>query len=162
MTTPTPPPTIRVPRRARRNRESIELFSDFFAASEIGLARARELLQQRRSDGHAELAHELYRIFHAMKGVSTILDTTDITRLAHACELLLAGARSELYPLSSPLLQVMVEATAEMARLLAAARRAVDLDVEIRPDEQLAALLSRLQGTVQSAQQASSAGGEQP
>lgn len=161
MTTPPAPPTVRVPQRVRRDRETIELYSDFLAASEIGLSRVEELLQQ-RSSPDAELAHELYRIFHAIKGVSTMLETADITRLAYACELLLAGARSERYPLSGQPMRVLAVATAAMGTLLTEVRRAVDLDTDIRPNEELSALLALLSAAAQSAERTSdAAGGEQ-
>lgn len=145
MTTPTPPAPARLLRPVQRDREANELCSDFLASSDVGLARVEELLSlPARTGTDAERAHELFRVFHAIKGVAGMLKATDVTRLAHATEVLLGGARSEHYPLSGPVLQATADATTAMRRLLSELRRAVELDAEPRPDPQLASVMAQI------------------
>src|SRR5690242_21885498 len=117
-----PEPTAKL----ERDPEIVELFGDFLAESEDGLARVDEiLLDAQRASIRDEQVNELFRVFHTIKGVSGFLEAVDVTKLAHATETLMDGARAHRYALDGRVLDAVFEASAAMRRLFAEVRQAV-------------------------------------
>ena len=130
---------------AGRDAETVELFADFLAEGEEGLARVDEiLLGAERGELQDEHVNELFRVFHTIKGVAAFLDAREVTRLAHATETLLDGARTHRIELSGLVLEAVFEASTVMRQLLRQARECVELDRVLPEWEQMTALLARI------------------
>ena len=133
------PPTV------GRDAETIELFADFLAEGEEGLARVDEiLLKAEKGELQDEQVNELFRVFHTIKGVAAFLDASEIARLAHATETLLDGARTHRIELTGVALEAVFEATTVMRRLFGQARASVELDRTLPAYEAMTELLSRI------------------
>jgi two-component system chemotaxis sensor kinase CheA len=120
--------------RVARDAETIELFIDFVAEGEDGLARVDEILlgADQGSVGD-ERVNELFRVFHTIKGVSGFLEATEVTRLAHVTETLLDGVRSHRLTLSGSVLEAVFEASACMRSLLKGVRESVKANRAVTP-----------------------------
>ena len=130
---------------AGRDAETIELFADFIAEGEEGLGRVDEiLLGAEKGVIQDEQVNELFRVFHTVKGVAAFLDASDVTRLAHATETLLDGARTHRIELTGPVLEAVFEASTVMRRLLQQVRESVECDRLIPTDDAMAEVLARI------------------
>jgi two-component system, chemotaxis family, sensor kinase CheA len=133
------------PTRAGRDAETVELFADFLAEGEEGLARVDEiLLGAEKGELQDEQVNELFRVFHTIKGVAAFLDAREVTRLAHATETLLDGARTHRIELTGPVLEAVFEASTVMRQLLRQARDCVELDRVLPSYELMTELLARI------------------
>lgn len=120
---------------ALRDAETIELFCDFLSESEDGLDKADEILLAAEQGGAgSEEVNALFRVFHSIKGVSACLDANEVTGLAHVTETLLGKVREGKLELGRSVIDVVLQASAAMRRLLALVRRAVDADEPIGTD----------------------------
>lgn len=140
---PLPAPSAWTP--AGRDAETIELFADFIAEAEEGLGRVDEiLLGAEKAELEDEQVNELFRVFHTIKGVAAFLDAADVSRLSHATETLLDGARTHKVELSGGVLETVFEASTLMRELLRRVRAAVEGDRAIAACEGLPAVLARI------------------
>jgi two-component system chemotaxis sensor kinase CheA len=130
---------------AGRDAETVELFADFIAEGEEGLGRVDEiLLGAEKGDIQDEQVNELFRVFHTVKGVAAFLDASDVTRLAHATETLLDGARTHRIELTGPVLEAVFEASTVMRRLLQQVRESVESDCAIPSNAAMTEVLARI------------------
>jgi two-component system, chemotaxis family, sensor kinase CheA len=141
--TPLPAPDTSAP--AGRDAETIELFADFIAEGEEGLGRVDEiLLGAEKVELEDEQVNELFRVFHTIKGVAAFLDAADVSRLSHATETLLDGARAHKVELTGPVLETVFEASTLMRELFQRVREGVERDHGILAYEALPAVLARI------------------
>ena len=130
---------------AGRDAETVELFADFIAEGEEGLGRVDEiLLGAEKGDIQDEQVNELFRVFHTVKGVAAFLDAGDVTRLAHATETLLDGARTHRIELTGSVLEAVFEASSVMRRLLQQVRECVERDCVIPSYDAMDDVLARI------------------
>jgi len=130
---------------AGRDAETVELFADFIAEGEEGLGRVDEiLLGAEKGDIQDEQVNELFRVFHTVKGVAAFLDAGDVTRLAHATETLLDGARTHRIELTGSVLEAVFEASSVMRRLLQQVRECVERDCAIPSYDAMDDVLARI------------------
>ncbi|HEY3666945.1 MAG TPA: chemotaxis protein CheA [Polyangiaceae bacterium] len=130
---------------AERDAETVELFADFIAEGEEGLARVDEiLLDAEKGEIEDERVNELFRVFHTVKGVAAFLDASDVMRLAHTTETLLDGARAHRIQLAGAALEAVFEASTVMRRLLQQVRESVENDRVIPVDASMMEVLARI------------------
>ncbi|MFT5086539.1 MAG: two-component system chemotaxis sensor kinase CheA [Planctomycetota bacterium] len=88
-----------------------EIFTDFSSEAEEHLNNAETALIS--LEGHPdddELLNTIFRAFHTIKGASSFLNLTDITRVAHSVEDVLDSARKKQLELNQAITDVILEA----------------------------------------------------
>jgi len=87
-----------------------DIFSDFSSEAEEHLNNAENALLS--LEGHPdddELLNTIFRAFHTIKGASSFLNLTDITRVAHSVEDVLDSARKKQLVLNQAITDVILE-----------------------------------------------------
>jgi two-component system chemotaxis sensor kinase CheA len=102
------------------------MLDDYAVECEEHLTAVRNALarleHQPAEDVRARLLEEVFRGYHSIKGLSAMVDLHDGERLAHALEGCLRDVRDG-QPLTSAVLQALVDATGQLEALIAAYHR---------------------------------------
>lgn len=142
-----PPPAKQT--TVERDPETIESFSDFLQESEEGLDLADQtLLAFENGTDDKEGINALFRVFHSIKGVSSFLDISDVTRLAHVTETLLALVRDGKMKLAGSALDVVFESTEVMRQTLGEVRQAVEASLSFAVVPAVPPLIERIEAVM--------------
>lgn len=149
---PEPAPKLEVLRPAApaaeavtRDPETIESIAEFLGESDEGLDGCdRILLAAEQGSASKDDVNALFRAFHSMKGLSSFLEMTEVTALAHTTETMLAKVRDGQLALAGPVLDLVFEAVEAMRRLLAGVRAATEASVKFPVTPALEDLFARL------------------
>ncbi|MGC4115296.1 MAG: chemotaxis protein CheA [Myxococcales bacterium] len=134
------------PRLVRRDQDVVELMGDFVQEASEGLSHADELLVAAEHGGlEDESLHDLFRIFHSIKGLAGHLkEASQVGVLSHAVESLLDLVRSKQLAPDAEVLDLVFEATAGLRRLLTGLKAAFDAQLPVPADAAMPALVERL------------------
>lgn len=100
--------------------EDLAVLEEFVSESHAGLDRISKLLPSLASPNEdPEVANEIFRHMHSIKGTAGFLDLPRIERLAHSSEALLDRVRSKTVAVSPALTAVLTESVRTLRRMLA-------------------------------------------
>lgn len=132
-----------------RDDETLEIIADFLQESDDGLNSADQILMRLEEGADDQDGiNALFRVFHSIKGLSSYLEITDITSLAHTTETLLDLARDGKQKLFGTTLDVVFEATGMMRQQLDNVRQSVENKLSFPETVGLPKLLSRLEAVI--------------
>jgi two-component system chemotaxis sensor kinase CheA len=135
--------------KVERDQETIDLIMEFLQESEEGLSAADQALLNIEQDGNpADKINSIFRAFHTIKGVAGFLDLTEIATLAHITETLLNLLRQKTIELNSSIVDVVLDATAAMRRLLTDLHVAVEEQRTLNPDPGLEPLIRDIEAMI--------------
>ena len=131
----------------------LPLVFEFVAEAATHLESAEAgLLKLDEDPNDAESINAVFRGFHTIKGVAGFLNLKQIGSLAHAAETLLDLARKQKLSLTGGCLDIVLESSDAMKRLIAALDAAAKNNQPVPPDASLAALLERLERAIKDPQ----------
>jgi two-component system, chemotaxis family, sensor kinase CheA len=139
--------------KVTRDEETLSLLGQFFDEARDALEEADETLMAVAADvATTEHVHQLFRVFHSIKGVAACVDVLEMARLAHSAESLLDRVRDGALKLDGEPLELAFEATAQLALLLRVSRQAVEAGEAFPVSASIDGVIRRLHLAVEGAQ----------
>jgi two-component system chemotaxis sensor kinase CheA len=128
-----------------QDEDTVEAFGDFLDESDENLDRADEILIRiERQGSDPDSIHDLFRVFHTVKGMAGFLGVSDVADLAHASEALLNRARDNRIELTGYALELLFDTTRILRGSLHTARVALESNREIPLHPEVGPILARL------------------
>ncbi|MFQ5744372.1 MAG: chemotaxis protein CheW [Acidobacteriota bacterium] len=130
--------------------DALEIVGEFMQESDEGLTQVDEILLGAEQQGvDNEQINALFRVFHTIKGVAGFLELEEITELAHTTETMLDRGRSGDLRVEGAVLDLVLDATEMMRRMLEELGRALSQGQRPAGEPELRGLVDRLQAVIQ-------------
>ncbi|MCK4814352.1 Hpt domain-containing protein, partial [bacterium] len=132
--------------------DDVEILQSFIQESQDHLENIEEKILKLEAEYDPDVVGDIFRSMHTMKGTSSYFGFEKIKELSHTLESILDDLRSEKIKISSELVDILLEGTDLLSRMIGALRNSISAakgssgTLEIQhPDIDIAPILSRIQ-----------------